>query len=53
MIDCDITYHIDKIANCCNCANNEDDPIIHNIPIVGAHAVVNPPDGKTFIGLFH
>ena len=48
-----IAYCTEKIVNCYNCLKNKDDPIIHNLPIVGAHTVITPPDRNPFIGLFH
>ena len=36
-----------------NCAKNEDDHIIHDLPIARAYTVITPPNEKPFIGLFH
>ena len=49
----DIDYYTDKIVNGYNHIKNEDDPIIHNVPIVGAYTIITPPNGKPFMELFH
>ena len=49
----DIAYYTNKSVNCYNYIKDNKNPIVHTLPIAGAHTVISPPSGKPFIALIH